>query len=169
VTSQEERLGPSGRQTSITAIRNLHMLPHNLNVRFASAVAAVIVFASAATTALAAPAKNIVIVHGAWVDGAGWKPVYEILTNDGYHVSVVQEPLISLEDDVATTKRILDLEKGPCILVAHSYGGSFITEAGIHPNVVGLVYVAAHAPDVGEDEGALGKRMPSATQTKRSG
>jgi pimeloyl-ACP methyl ester carboxylesterase len=135
----------------------------NLNVSFASAVAALIVLGGAATAALAAPVKSIVLVHGAWVDGSGWKPVYEILTRDGYRVSVVQEPLTSIEDDVAATKRILDLQKGPCILVGHSYGGSIITEAGIHPNVVGLVYVAAHAPDVGENESALGKRMPSAT------
>lgn len=107
--------------------------------------------------------KNIVLVHGAWVDGSGWKPVYDILTKDGYHVSLVQEPLTSLEDDVAATKRVLDLQNGPTILVAHSYGGSVITEAGVHPNVVGLVYVAAHAPNVGEDEAALGKGMPSYT------
>jgi pimeloyl-ACP methyl ester carboxylesterase len=115
--------------------------------------------------ATSAPAvKNSVLVHGAWVDASGWKPVYEILTRDGYNVTMVQEPLTSLQDDVAATKRILDLQRGPTILVAHSYGGSIITEAGIHPNVVGLVYVSAHAPDVGEDEGALGKRMPSVTQ-----
>jgi pimeloyl-ACP methyl ester carboxylesterase len=107
------------------------------------------------------PVKNIVLVHGAWVDASGWKPVYEILTRDGYKVTMVQEPLTSLQDDVAATKRILDLQTGPCILVGHSHGGSIITEAGIHPNVVGLVYVAAHAPDVGENQGALGKRMPS--------
>ena len=111
-----------------------------------------------------APVKNIVLVHGAWVDGSGWKPVYEILTKDGYTVSLVQEPLTSLEDDVAATTRALDLVNGPSILVAHSYGGSVITQAGVHPNVVGLVYVAAHAPDVGEDEGALGKITPSVTQ-----
>jgi pimeloyl-ACP methyl ester carboxylesterase len=121
-------------------------------------------FCASASAVNAAPVKNIVLVHGAWVDGSGWKPVYEILTRDGYDVTMVQEPLTSLEDDVAATKRILDLQNGPCILVAHSYGGSVITEAGIHPNVVGLVYVAAHAPDIGEDEGSLGKRMPSVTQ-----
>jgi pimeloyl-ACP methyl ester carboxylesterase len=119
------------------------------------------VLGSAETTALAAPGKNIVLVRGAWVDGSGWKPVYEILTRDGYNVTMVQEPETSLQDDVAATKRVLDLETGPCILVGHSYGGSIITEAGIDPHVVGLVYVAAHAPDVGEDEGALGKRTPS--------
>ena len=110
-----------------------------------------------------APVKNIVLVHGAWVDGSGWKPVYNILTKDGYHVTMVQEPLSSLDDDVAAAKRVLDLQNGPTILVAHSYGGSIITEAGVHPNVVGLVYVAAHAPAVGEDESDLGKGMPSYT------
>ncbi|WP_250490560.1 alpha/beta hydrolase [Caballeronia sp. INML2] len=108
-----------------------------------------------------APVRNIVLVHGAWVDGSGWKPVYDILTRDGYHVTMVQEPLTSLEGDVAATRRVLDLQNGPTILVGHSYGGSVITEAGVHTNVAGLVYVAAHAPNVGEDEGALGKKTPS--------
>ncbi len=115
-----------------------------------------------------APVKNIVLVHGAWVDGSGWRPVYNILTKDGYHVTMVQEPLSSLDDDVAATKRVLDLQNGPTILVGHSYGGSVITEAGVHPNVVGLVYVAAHAPAVGEDESDLGKGMPSYT-SKQAG
>ena len=105
--------------------------------------------------------KNIVLVHGAWVDGSGWKPVYEILAKQGFDVTVVQVPETSFEDDVAAAKRILDLQDGPTLLVGHSYGGSIITEAGIHPRVVGLVYVAAHAPDVGEDESALGKKTPS--------
>jgi len=110
-----------------------------------------------------APVRNIVLVHGAWVDGSGWKPVYDILTKDGYHVSVAQEPLTSLDDDVAATRRVLDLQDGPTILVGHSYGGSVITEAGVDSHVVGLVYVAAHAPDVGEDEATLGKGKPSYT------
>src|SRR5215813_10300069 len=126
-----------------------------------SALTAVAALASTALPASAGPVKNIVLVHGAWVDGSGWKPVYEILTKDGYHVTMVQEPLTSLEADVSATKRVLDLQNGPTILVGHSYGGSIITEAGVHPNVVGLVYVAAHAPAVGEDEGELGKKMPS--------
>jgi pimeloyl-ACP methyl ester carboxylesterase len=107
--------------------------------------------------------KNIVLVHGAWVDGSGWKPVYDILTKDGFHVTLVQEPLTSLNDDVTAAKRVIDLQDGPTILVAHSYGGSVITEAGADDKVVGLVYVAAHAPDVGEDEGELGKGKPSFT------
>jgi pimeloyl-ACP methyl ester carboxylesterase len=131
---------------------------------YLSIVLGAALLSTGASAVNAAPVKNIVLVHGAWVDASGWKPVYEILTRDGYDVTMVQEPLTSFEDDVAATKRILDLQSGPCILVAHSYGGSVITEAGVHPNVVGLVYVAAHAPDIGEDEGDLGKRMPSFTQ-----
>jgi pimeloyl-ACP methyl ester carboxylesterase len=105
--------------------------------------------------------RNIVLVHGAWADGSGWKGVYDILTRDGYKVSIVQEPETSFKDDVAATKRILSLQDGPSILVAHSYGGSVITEAGTEPSVVGLVYVAAHMPDAGEDEADDGKRFPS--------
>ncbi|GLK73973.1 alpha/beta hydrolase [Ancylobacter dichloromethanicus] len=109
----------------------------------------------------AAPLHNIVLVHGAWVDASGWKGVYDRLVAKGFHVTMVQEPETSLEDDVAATKRVLDQQDGPTLLVGHSYGGSIITEAGIHPRVAGLVYVAAHAPDVGEDEAELGKSMPS--------
>src|SRR5438874_3432723 len=105
--------------------------------------------------------RNIVLVHGAWADGSGWKGVYDILVKDGYHVTIVQEPLTSFQDDVAATKRVLALQDGPCILVAHSYGGSVITEAGTDPSVAGLVYVAAHMPDAGESEAADGKRFPS--------
>src|ERR1700732_2144223 len=105
--------------------------------------------------------RNIVLVHGAWADGSGWKGVYEILIRDGYNVSIVQEPLTSFQEDVAATKRVLAQQKGPCILVAHSYGGSVITEAGTDPTVAGLVYVAAHMPDAGESEADDGKRFPS--------
>jgi pimeloyl-ACP methyl ester carboxylesterase len=125
------------------------------------AVAAALSLASATIQARAEPLKNIVLVHGAWVDASGWKPVYEILVKEGFHVTMVQEPETSFQDDVAAAKRVLDMQDGPTLLVGHSYGGSIITEAGIHPNVAGLVYVAAHAPDVGEDEGALGKKTPS--------
>src|SRR5271170_3038490 len=105
--------------------------------------------------------NNIVLVHGAWADGSGWKGVYEILIKDGYNVSIVQEPETSFKDDVAATKRTLALQDGPCILVAHSYGGAVITEAGTDPSVAGLVYVAAHMPDAGESEADDGKRFPS--------
>jgi pimeloyl-ACP methyl ester carboxylesterase len=93
----------------------------------------------------APPIENIVLVHGAFVDGSGWQPVYEILVKDGFHVTVVQQPLTALQDDVAAAKRILDRQDGPCVLVAHSYGGAVITEAGTHPRVAALVYIAAHA------------------------
>ena len=105
--------------------------------------------------------RNIVLVHGAWADGSGWRGVYDILIKDGYNVSIVQEPETSFQDDVAATKRILALQDGPCILVAHSYGGAVITEAGTDPSVAGLVYVAAHMPDAGENEADVGKRFPS--------
>jgi pimeloyl-ACP methyl ester carboxylesterase len=105
--------------------------------------------------------QNIVLVHGAWADGSGWKGVYDILVKDGYNVSIVQEPETSFKDDVAATKRILALQGGPCILVGHSYGGAVITEAGADSSVAGLVYIAAHMPDAGENEADDGKRFPS--------
>jgi pimeloyl-ACP methyl ester carboxylesterase len=105
--------------------------------------------------------RNIVLVHGAWADASGWKGVSDILTRDGYNVSIVQEPETSFKEDVAATKRILALQDGPCILVAHSYGGAVITEAGTDTSVAGLVYIAAHMPDAGENEADLGKRFPS--------
>jgi pimeloyl-ACP methyl ester carboxylesterase len=107
------------------------------------------------------PIRNIVLVHGAWADGSGWKGVYDILVKDGYRVSIVQEPETSFREDVAATKRVIAKQDGPCILVAHSYGGAVITEAGNDPTVVGLVYIAAHMPDVGESEADDGKRFPS--------
>jgi pimeloyl-ACP methyl ester carboxylesterase len=94
--------------------------------------------------------KNIVLVHGAWADGSGWQGVYKILKHNGFNVSVVQNPLTTLADDVAAVDRALARLDGPAILVGHSYGGAVITEAGDDPKVAGLVYVAAFAPDVGE-------------------
>jgi len=105
--------------------------------------------------------RNIVLVHGAWADGSGWKEVYDILAKDGYNVSIVQEPETSFQEDVAAVKRVLALQDGPCILAAHSYGGAVITEAGTDPSVAGLVYIAAHMPDAGENEADDGKRFPS--------
>lgn len=95
-------------------------------------------------------AENIVLVHGAFADGSGWRGVYDELTQRGYRVTIVQNPLTSLADDVASTRRVLDRQDGPTILVGHSWGGTVITEVGTHPNVVGLVYVSALAPDAGE-------------------
>src|SRR5467141_3489670 len=105
--------------------------------------------------------RNIVLVHGAWADGSGWKGVYDILVKDGYNVSIVQEPETSFKEDVAATKRVLAQQDGQCILVGHSYGGAVITEAGNDPLVAGLVYIAAHMPDAGENEADDGKRFPS--------
>jgi pimeloyl-ACP methyl ester carboxylesterase len=105
--------------------------------------------------------RNIVLVHGAWADGSGWKGVYDILVKDGYNVSIVQEPETSFKEDVAATKRVLAQQDGPCILVGHSYGGAVITEAGTDPSVAALVYIAAHMPDAGENEADDGKRFPS--------
>jgi len=97
----------------------------------------------------------VVLVHGGFVDGSGWEDVYKILKKDGYDVSVVQNPTISLTDDVAVTKRVLAKQRMPVILVGHSYGGVVITEAGNDPKVAGLVYIAAFAPDAGESVAAL--------------
>ncbi len=105
--------------------------------------------------------ENIVLVHGAWADGSGRTGVDDILVRDGFNVTIVQEPETAFEDDVTAVKRILALQDGPSILVAHSYGGSVVTEAGTDPSVVGLVYVAAHMPDAGESESGDGRLFPS--------
>ena len=94
--------------------------------------------------------RNVVLVHGAFADGSGWRGVYEDLTRRGYRVSIVQNPLTSLADDVAATRRVLARQDGPTILVGHSWGGTVITEAGVDPKVVALVYVSALSPDAGE-------------------
>ena len=107
--------------------------------------------------------NNIVLVHGAFVDGSGWESIYKILRRDGYSVSIVQNPTISLEDDVAVTKRTLAAQDGPTLLVGHSYGGAVITEAGNHPKVAGLAYIAAFAPDKGESVATLNKHPPGAS------
>jgi pimeloyl-ACP methyl ester carboxylesterase len=99
--------------------------------------------------------SNIVLVHGGFVDGAGWRGVYDILTADGFNVAVVQNPTISLAGDVAATRLVIAAQPGPVILVGHSYGGVVITEAGSDPNVAGLVYITAFAPDRGESVNAL--------------
>lgn len=104
--------------------------------------------------------NNIVLIHGGFVDGSGWESVYSILKKDGYNVSIVQNPTLSLMDDVAVTKRILAAMDGPAILVGHSYGGAVITEAGNDPKVVGLVYITAFAPDKGESVATLIKDPP---------
>lgn len=105
---------------------------------------------SSATVTPVPNVKNVVLVHGAFADGSGWKALYNVLTKKGYNVTIVQNPLTSLEDDVAATKVVLDKQDGPVILVGHSWGGAVITQAGNHPKVAALVYVAAFQPDNGE-------------------
>ncbi|MFO1141517.1 MAG: alpha/beta hydrolase [Amaricoccus sp.] len=128
-----------------------------------SSVLALSVASLIAAPALAAGGtdKSVVLVHGAFVDGSGWEGVYQILKKDGYDVTVVQNPTDSLAGDVAATRAVLDAQTKPVILVGHSYGGVVITEAGNHPNVAGLVYVAAFAPDAGESVGKLIANPPA--------
>lgn len=108
--------------------------------------------------------RSVVLVHGAFVDGSGWRGVYDDLTARGYRVSIVQNPLTSLEDDVAATTRVLDQARHPVILVGHSWGGTVITEAGVHPRVAGLVYLAALAPDAGETTSRQYEGYPAASE-----
>jgi pimeloyl-ACP methyl ester carboxylesterase len=105
--------------------------------------------------------RNGVLVHGGFVDGSGWQGVYESLSRDGFRVSIVQNPTLSLEGDVEATKQIIDAQDGPVVLVGHSYGGAVITEAGAHPNVAALVYIAAFAPDKGESVNSLLASFPA--------
>jgi pimeloyl-ACP methyl ester carboxylesterase len=139
-----------------------------LNKSVAAAAVALALMAVAVAPAWAEPVKNIVIVHGAFADGSGWQRVAGLLGKDGYKVSVVQEPLTSLADDVAATKRVLDLQEGPTLLVGHSYGGVVITEAGNAPNVAGLVYIAAFIPDQGESAVGLLSQAPAANNDLRA-
>jgi pimeloyl-ACP methyl ester carboxylesterase len=105
--------------------------------------------------------RNVALVHGGFVDGSGWEGVYHVLKQEGFNVNVVQNPTLSLEDDNVVTRRVLDQQAGPTILVGHSYGGAVITEAGTHENVAGLVYIAAFAPDQGESVGTLIAGFPT--------
>lgn len=130
--------------------------------------AVVLLLSAVVAPAWAEQVKNIVIVHGAFADGSGWLPVADILGKDGYTVSVVQEPLTSLADDVAATKRVLELQPGPTLLVGHSYGGVVITEAGNASNVVGLVYIAAFIPDQGESALSLLSQASAANTDARA-
>jgi pimeloyl-ACP methyl ester carboxylesterase len=106
-------------------------------------------------------AKNVVLVHGGFVDGSGWQQVYRLLRQDGYNVSIVQNPTLSLEGDAEATRRILERQDGPTVLVGHSYGGAVISEAGTHPAVAAVVYIAAFAPDKGESVGSLIAGFPA--------
>jgi pimeloyl-ACP methyl ester carboxylesterase len=110
---------------------------------------------------------SVVLVHGAFVDGSGWRPVYDFLTHDGYHVAVVQNPTVSLQGDAAATRLIIDMQPGPVVLVGHSYGGAVITEAGTNPKVAALVYISAFAPDKDESVNTLIGRFPCHTPRMR--
>lgn len=129
------------------------------------ATSTIVALSAVAPIAQAAPVKSIVLVHGAFADGSGWRAVADILQRDGYAVSVVQEPETSLADDAAATKRVIERVNAPLILVGHSYGGAVITESGNEPQVRGLVYIAAFAPDTGETLGALLKQKPPAANS----
>jgi pimeloyl-ACP methyl ester carboxylesterase len=109
----------------------------------------------------AAPARNVVLVHGLYADGSSWAKVIPLLQAKGLHVTAVQNPTTALQDDVDAVKRVLALQDGPTVLVAHSYGGMVISEAGVDPKVTGLVYIAARAPDAGEDFPALARKFPA--------
>lgn len=126
---------------------------------------------SAAASAGARPhtlqPASIVLVHGVLVDGSSWRGVYDVLTRDGYRVTIVQQPLTGLDQDVAATRRVLDQQVGPVILVGHSYGGAIVTEAGSHPKVRALVYVAVLQPDVGETSGEVAPPMKPASDHLR--
>jgi pimeloyl-ACP methyl ester carboxylesterase len=138
------------------------------NKPVAAAAVALAFLSTAFAPARAEPVKNIVLVHGAFADGSGWRRVVDILGKDGYAVSVVQEPLTSLAEDVAATRRVLDLQQGPALLVGHSYGGVVITEAGNAPGVAGLVYIAAFIPDKGESAVSLLSQAPPANKDMRA-
>jgi pimeloyl-ACP methyl ester carboxylesterase len=138
-------------------------------LRKTSAIALMIAVGGAMAHAETKPAaKDVVIVHGALVDGSGWHAVYDILTKDGFHVTIVQEPLTSLAEDVDATKRVIDQQTGPVVLVGHSYGGSVITEAGADPKVSALVYVAGLQPDKGEASGQLMSKFAAPNDAMRA-
>ncbi|MCF6131698.1 alpha/beta hydrolase [Flavobacterium wongokense] len=135
------------------------------NVLMSAALIFGFLFSTNATAqTIPAGVKNVVLVHGAFADGSGWRGIYDILSKKGYKVTIVQNPLSSLEDDVAATKAALDNQDGPTVLVGHSWGGAVITEAGNHPNVAALVYVAALQPDNGESVLQLLQNAPPAPE-----
>jgi pimeloyl-ACP methyl ester carboxylesterase len=128
-------------------------------------LAALLLLLSAGSQAQSStPVKNILLVHGAFADGSGWEDIYKILSSRGYNVVIVQNPLLSLEEDVIAVNRALDRVEGPTLLVGHSWGGAVITQAGVSPKVVGLVYVAAFVPDAGETVIGLVTSVPPAPE-----
>jgi pimeloyl-ACP methyl ester carboxylesterase len=138
-------------------------------LRKSLAVAFIVAIGGATAHAETKPsAKDIVIVHGALADGSGWRAIYDILNKDGFHVTIVQEPLTGLAEDVDAAKRVIDQQTGPVVLVGHSYGGSVITEAGNDPKVSALVYVAALQPDKGEASGQLMSKFAAPNDAMRA-
>jgi pimeloyl-ACP methyl ester carboxylesterase len=136
------------------------------NYRISLAAAALTLLTATAASAQATStggARNVVLVHGALADGSGWRGVADILTRDGYKVTIVQEPETTLAEDVAATQRAIDQQDGPTVLVGHSYGGAIITQAGADPKVKALVYVAAVVPEVGESTAKLAMSIPPAS------
>ncbi|MET3382073.1 alpha/beta hydrolase [Variovorax paradoxus] len=149
------------QQRADARIQELQMSMLKIAKLFTAAFGAAVIATGAASAATATTAKpGIVLVHGGFVDGSGWEGVYKILTKDGYDVTIVQNPTISLADDVAVTKRAIAAQKGPVVLVGHSYGGVVVTEAGNDEKVASLVYIAAFAPDKGESVDSLIKNPP---------
>jgi pimeloyl-ACP methyl ester carboxylesterase len=145
--------------------RAIQTKEHQMNIASSLLAGAAVLGATMfAGSASAAPARNVVLVHGAFADASGWLPVYERLTKKGFKVTMVQEPETSLAEDVEATRRILALQDGPVVLVGHSWGGQIITEAGVDTKVKSLVYVAAIVPDVGESTSSLHARMPPASK-----
>src|SRR5471032_2654892 len=136
-----------------------------IGASIASAAALGLMAGSGSAHAAAPAVKNVVLVHGGFVDGSGWEGVYDVLSKDGYKVTVVQNPTTSLADDVAVTRRAIAAQDGPVILVGHSYGGVVITESGNDPKVKGLVYIAAFAPDKGESVNSLIANPPPGAST----
>lgn len=140
---------------------NSPLSPSRRSVLGLAASAAVVATFSTTKVLAQSTIRNVVLVHGAWADGSCWTDVIGLLQAAGLNVTSVQNPLTSLSDDVAATKRALSLQDGPTVLVGHSWGGTVISEAGVDPKVVALVYVAARAPDAGEDFGALSAKYPT--------
>ena len=134
------------------------------NAAFAAAALSLAGAAPAQPAESGVPATTIVLVHGAFADGSGWRAVYDDLSARGYRVAIVQNPLTSLSDDVNATTRVIDRQPGPVLLVGHSWGGTVITEAGVHPKVVGLVYLSALAPDAGETTAQQYEGFPAASE-----
>lgn len=136
---------------------------NTISMLVASSTALLAAIAPVAAAGAADPIRNIVLVHGAYADGSGWQGVYDRLVSKGYEVSIVQEPETSLEEDIEATRRVIEMQEGPVVLVGHSWGGQVITEAGTDDKVKVLVYIAALVPDIGESTAALQARTPPAS------